>query len=103
MRLWKQSPNESPGKIHGIALRQLTAKQEIAKSWHTFYDTFQVLDTCTNEQYLRCYKCDLAIYQTWYTDKEGVRRIYRYADDEKLALTVAHISNHHPEVYSAIE
>ncbi len=89
---WEKSPNESPGKIHPIAERQLAQRQEIAKDWPTYWDSFD------RDTYLRCSKCDLAIFQIM---KGG--KVYQMTQDERQTMKIAHIANHHPEAFSGIE
>lgn len=76
-------PNESPGTIHGISLAQLAPYQEAAITWPRYPDG----------RFVRCGKCDQAIYAT--ADIMGEQ--YRYEDHETQALIVAHIRQNHVE------
>lgn len=77
--------SESPlnGTVHGIALAQLAIYQEFAKEWPRYPDSRSI----------RCGKCDQSIWFLY--DENG--EVYRYTDDEKLALIVAHIRQNHEE------
>jgi hypothetical protein len=93
-------PNESPrdGTIHPIALAQLSRRQELAQDWRLYADPFD------GDVFIRCGKCDLAVYQlVKYNRIRGEQEYFTYEPEEKNAMTVAHIANHHPEVYSGIE
>lgn len=86
-----KTPNESPGEIHPLALRQLHEKQLIAANWPIFRIGF--------EQYSRCRDCRLAVLKI----HDDELRVYEYTEDEILALTVAHIANHHPKAFDGID
>jgi hypothetical protein len=80
------SPNDSPkdGTVHQIALEQLAEYQAIADTWPRYPDGRAV----------RCGSCDQALWFTY--DRNG--QPYRYKDNEKISLIVAHIRQRHPEV-----
>lgn len=77
--------SESPlnGTVHGIALAQLAIYQEFAREWPRYPDN----------RAIRCGKCDQSI---WFLYDENCE-VYRYTDEEKLALVVAHIRQNHEE------
>jgi hypothetical protein len=72
------------GEIAPVAMEQLRAYQTVARTWKTWPD-----GRCQ-----RCMECDENIYFT--ADAGG--HLYSYTDDEKLAVTVAHIRQCHSEV-----
>lgn len=81
-------PNDSPrdGTIHPIGLQQLAQYQELALTWPRYPDG----------RAMRCGKCDQNLWFTY--DLNGNQFVY--ADEEKMALVVAHIRQNHAEVYS---
>lgn len=84
--------NKPVGEIHAIALRQLAQKEAIANDW-------PVVGATHEDRFARCYDCGLAIYAE--RDQFGVH--YQMTFDQKLALTVAHISIHHREAFNGID
>jgi hypothetical protein len=90
---WEKSPNEGPrGELHDIAIRQLEQRQAITKDWPTFFDHFE------GDTYVRCKRCDLALYQVAKNYQN-----YVYDSAEVQTMITAHIANHHPEAFSGIE
>jgi len=89
MKLFKESPNDSPmdGTIHEIAQDQLKYWQEIAFTWTTF-------DARINgREGVQCGRCSQTIF--FRSDVGGNR--FQYTPDQILALMVAHIRQTHSE------
>lgn len=78
--------DRAPGELAPIALEQLAPYQRIAEDWGIY-----------PQECYRCKKCDQSLW--FVNDKRG--QLYRYTDDEILALIVAHIRQRHPEVIDA--
>lgn len=89
MRMYKQSPNESPGVIHPMAVKVLEQWEGEAFNWPRYPD-----GRC-----VRCGKCDQSIYMS--RDIHGV--LYNISQEEILSLTVAHLRQRHPEVIDGNE
>lgn len=73
------------GVLDAISLRQLQAWEHLARNWPVFTD---------DAVHMRCAHCDLSIWRI--EDNQGKR--YEYTPAEVLALRVAHLRNHHPNL-----
>lgn len=76
-------------QIHPLGLMQLAQYQEAARDWPRYPDG----------RAIRCGKCDQSLWFSY--DITGTP--YRYTEDEKLALIVAHIRQNHSEAVNAID
>jgi hypothetical protein len=74
------------GQLAAVALAQLAAWEDIARGW--------VLVTAPGEEYARCKRCGQAVIRL----ADDGSRAYTYTPEAKLALTVAHLRQAHPEL-----
>lgn len=71
--------------IHPLGLRQLAEWEKIAGKSPVYESA---------HGFIRCAWCDLTIWRT--QDDKG--QLYQITDTEILALRVAHLRNHHPNL-----
>ena len=74
-----------PRDMNPLALRQLEAWEKIAKKWPVY---------TSDAGFIRCAHCNLTVWRT--QDDHGQE--YTISDSEILALRVAHLRNHHPNL-----
>jgi hypothetical protein len=90
-----------PGEIAPVALEQLAMWENIARGWpverhcHDVYNDDGKL-ICNGQPCWCCADCDKTIW--FVNDPSG--KIFVYADEEILALKVAHVRQCHAEVMS---
>jgi hypothetical protein len=73
-----------------LAVKQYQAWQELARVWPLLYD-----DVDSQE---RCEACGIGVISI--NDRLGVNRIY--TEDERLALVVGHLRNHHRDLEETV-
>lgn len=73
-----------------MAVRQYQAWLDLARVWGLLYD-----DVDGQE---RCEACGIGVISV--NDRLGVNRIY--TDDERLALIVGHLRNHHRDLETTV-
>lgn len=74
------------GGIAPVARAQLAAWEEIAMDW--------ALVTAPGEHHARCHSCGQSVIRL-FDDREN---IYEYSAEQRLALTVAHLRQVHPDL-----
>lgn len=74
------------GGIAPVAAAQLAAWEKIARDWE--------LVTMPGQEHARCHKCGQSVIRLY----DDGKRVYQYTPESKLALTVAHLRQAHPEL-----